>query len=142
MSPEEPCRLCSCETYRENVSIDDLVIQGPDARSSDPETSHEAAAAQTPRKNGPLHAAVLLLLYWENGLTDEDLSDKLGGPESSPRKRRGELQEAGLVEAVGKAKSRFGHSMIVWDLTDLGHEYVKDNVRELVELRDRRKVKG
>jgi hypothetical protein len=124
------------------VPIEDLVLDGGNVRRSDPDTSHEAAADQTPRKNGPLHAAVLLFLYWQGRRTDEEISDALGGPESSPRKRRGELQAAGLIEDTGaRGTSRFGKPMIVWRLSDTGEGFVRSNLRELVELRDRRKLR-
>jgi len=142
LSVGEPCRLCGCKSYEGTGRdpIGDLIIQSPGVRARDPWTSHEAAAAQTPRKNGPLHAAILLALSAHPGHTDEWLIETLTGPESSIQTRRHELQEAGLVVDTGVSKSRYGRRMLEWSLSPVGVDFVRSHTRELVELRDRRKL--
>lgn len=138
------CRAldCECEVFREDLwdsPLEDLIVDSPKARASDPHTSKEAGAAQTSRKNGPIHAAVLLFLWEHPDSRDDDLHEAIGGPDSTPRKRRGELRDAGLVEATGEGISNYGKHTLRWSLTEAGKDYVGSHVRELVELRDRRK---
>lgn len=108
------------------------------ARTTDPQTSHGAADAQTPAKVAPIRAAVLLALY-EGARTDAELWARLGGPESSPRKRRGELTAAGLVEACGERLSEFGMPTTLWRLTETGHAFVAAHRDEIEEAARRRR---
>lgn len=143
------CPLCSAlRAYLEaekadppmRVPLEDLIVESPKSRNSDPWTAKDAGSEQTARKNGPLHAAMLLLLDQRYGLTNEEMLDVLGGAYSSITTRCFELREAGLVEETGETRpSRFGKSMMVWGLSSLGREYVGANPRHLIELRDRRR---
>jgi hypothetical protein len=119
--------------------LEDLILDSPGARNTDPHTSHEAAAEQTPRKNGPIHAAVLLYLWANPDSIDDDLHDAIGGPDSTPRKRRGELRDAGLIEVTGEGVSRYGKHALRWSLNKAGLDYVTTHTRELIELRDQRR---
>lgn len=70
----------------------------PAARSTDPATSHEAAAAVTPR--APAHRVVALLALAEagsNGLTDYELEARTGIRQTSIGCRRKDLVRLGLV---------------------------------------------
>jgi hypothetical protein len=121
------------------VPLEDLILDSPGARTSDPYTSKEAGADQTPRKNGPRHAFVLLFLDAHPDSTDDDIHEAMGGAYSTPGKRRGELRDAGLVEMTGEGKTPFGKKAIRWSLSDLGMRYVRDNYQTLVDLRDRKR---
>ena len=95
------------------------------ARSSDPVTSHEAAAKV--QKRTVNHKRVLELLVAHGPMTDLELlgrwHDSYGEvPESTPRKRRCDLVRMGLVEAQqdadGQAVKRRlnGSRRLVWSL--------------------------
>jgi|TARA_R110000824_G_scaffold32908_3_gene106100 hypothetical protein len=95
------------------------------ARSSDPVTSHEAAAKV--QKRTVNHKRVLELLVAHGPMTDLELlgrwRDSYGEvPESTPRKRRCDLVRMGLVEAQQDAdgqtvKRRLdGSRRLVWGL--------------------------
>ena len=101
-------------------------VLGPTARTSDPVTSHQAAAAQTPAKVRSEHRLVLELLQWEP-LTDFELaaraSQALGRTvkQTSLGVRRGELCKLGLVADSGtKGTSDTGSPCIRWCLTAQG----------------------
>lgn len=86
------------------------------ARNTDPDTSHEAAAALNPER---LRGIIFELL--ENGpLTDDELRGELDAlgvryEKSSATKRRGDLVKLGLVEDTGDRRvSGSGRRMIVW----------------------------
>jgi hypothetical protein len=139
----EPCRLCGCLNFREGPDLEDLIVQGPGARSSDPWTSKEAGEAQTPRKNGPLHAAILLALWAEpEPMANEDLWDLLGGPQSSITTRVHELRTAGLVEEAGSKDSKYGRKTLVWRLSDVGVDFVRGDVAALITLAERRRKRS
>lgn len=97
----------------------------PIARSSDPETSHEAAESVTHVRRS--QAAVLGVLAFLGPSTDNELiSDyeegiaKYGLPQQSPsgiRTRRAELVRDGLVKDSGKRTwLPSGRRAIVWEL--------------------------
>ena len=127
---------CPCNTFR-------LYVQAaaPSVRPSDPWTSHEAAAKQE-RKVGPLAAAVLLYFQANPDTSDDDLHAKLGGPESSARKRRTELQRSGLIEDSGSTVNEWGSDVLTWKLTARGLTYVHENFGRLIELRDTRRPRS
>jgi predicted HTH transcriptional regulator len=88
----------------------------PLARTTDPETSHDAArriTAELPE----LQAIVLKALRVYGPCTDRSLVTALRGQygrtESTWRTRRAELVEKGLVEKVGKS-----HGQSVWKVKD------------------------
>lgn len=96
------------------------------ARNTDPETSHEAAAAITPADRSELQRAIIALLATPR--TDEELVNayrtyvQLGDyPARTPqriRTARAEITEPdGPVRDTGeRRKSETGHAMTVWQV--------------------------
>jgi phosphohistidine swiveling domain-containing protein len=89
----------------------------PFARTTDPETSHEAAESVT--NITPLKQEILQRLM--TPMTDADLieairvSSRLIVTESGVRSRRAELVQAGLVKDTGaRIKLATGRNAIVW----------------------------
>jgi hypothetical protein len=89
----------------------------PNARTTDPETSHEAAMSVT--NITPLKQEILQRLM--TPMTDTDLyqllthSSRLIVTESGVRSRRAELVQAGLVRDTGeRVKLATGRNAIVW----------------------------
>jgi hypothetical protein len=89
----------------------------PNARTTDPETSHEAAMSVT--NITPLKQEILQRLM--TPMTDTDLyqlltiSSRLIVTESGVRSRRAELVQAGLVRDTGeRVKLATGRKAIVW----------------------------
>ncbi len=89
----------------------------PHARTTDPETSHEAAMSVT--NITPLKQEILQRLM--TPMTDTDLyqlltiSSRLIVTESGVRSRRAELVQAGLVKDTGeRVKLATGRKAIVW----------------------------
>jgi hypothetical protein len=89
----------------------------PFARTTDPETSHEAAESVT--NITPLKQEILQRLM--TPMTDADLievirtSSRLIVTESGVRSRRAELVQAGLVKDTGaRVKLATGRNAIVW----------------------------
>jgi len=96
--------------------------QAATARLSDPETSHEAAAAFSQKR---LTAIQLDVLTWFRSVgqgTDEELEAALLGKHpgfSTLRKRRCELVDKGLLEDSGEGRvNRNGRKMVVWRVKD------------------------
>jgi hypothetical protein len=92
----------------------------PHARTTDPETSHEAAESVT--NITPLKQEILQRLM--TPMTDKDLyailftSSRLIVTESGVRSRRSELVQAGLVRDTGaRQKLKTGRNAIVWETT-------------------------
>lgn len=99
----------------------------PGARTSDPETSHRAAAAIKLRAG--TQRTILLqsfALDWSaggNGLTDEEAMERTEGVSASSEyaKRCSELREAGWIAPTGAhRKGNSGADRIVSQLTELG----------------------
>lgn len=94
-------------------------------RSPDYSTSVNAAAAVLPYALR-IRQRVLLILYFHlAGLTDDEILEEVRHAvpvaESTPRKRRGELVEAGLVEASGVERDMVsGQDGTVWRITAAG----------------------
>jgi hypothetical protein len=112
------------------------------ARTGDPETSWEAAyrdvdGKQSDRRRVLLtHDEAAKLGYPPFGLTDYDLASAMGRQQNSVGKRRGELRDRGLIEAVLLPNSRpmkrpapSGSASIVWRITERGR-YVARKLRE------------
>jgi hypothetical protein len=107
------------------VPVDHL---GPAARASDPVSSHEAAARQTPAKVRSEHRLVLQLLA-KGPMTDFDLASlasielKRTVKSVSLGVRRGELVRMGLVRNSGTfGVSDTGSRAIRWAITDAGRK--------------------
>lgn len=109
------------------------VSSGPDpsshplrARSTDPSTSHEAAASVVDL-TGKQHA-VLAVFHRHGAMHDEDLlnaydvaPDVPEQSDSGLRTRRHELVEQGLLEDSGRrASTEAGRQSIIWRITDRG----------------------
>jgi hypothetical protein len=93
-------------------------------RTSDPDTSHGAAAAIVPDLNA-LQAKVLSCCRSLRQFTDLDLHYRCievygRQRESTYRKRRGELRDLGLVEDTGSRVMQEGSSRIIWRITAEG----------------------
>lgn len=89
--------------------------QCPAARRTDPDTSHQAAAAA--KRKAPTHRELALRALVANrwGLTDFELAHVTGVPQTSIGVRRKELVRAGLVEATKERRpSPSGSPSIVW----------------------------
>lgn len=89
----------------------------PNARATDPDTSHRAA--QRKRLTVDKDRAAVLSVHAENpkGLTDFELAEIMGRQQTSVGKRRGELRDAGYIEDSGfRRPSPSGSSAIVWRL--------------------------
>jgi len=107
-------------------------ILAPTARRSDPVTSHQAAAAQTPAKVRTEHRLILELLQWEP-LSDFELASRASQAlgrivkQTSLGVRRGELCKLGLVADSGtKGTSDTGSPCIRWALTHSGQAALKE----------------
>lgn len=96
------------------------------ARTTDPQTSHEAAAAVNV---GALESLVLRRLHqWPlNGMTCSEIAaeEKMQRDSISPRMRR--LVEAGLVSDSGdkRVPRTGGRKQIVWKITPAGHNFLR-----------------
>lgn len=86
-------------------------------------TSRKAALAHYP-KSGSARLAVLLAYVevYPEGMTHEELSEKMGNPATSTyRARASELDQGGwLIDSGKKRKTRSGEDSVVWVLSDYG----------------------
>jgi hypothetical protein len=107
--------VCSCR-YVGHAHLKS-VHTTPAARSSDPATSHQAAASISSERLRESQAHVLDTLRLDGPLTDERLVDLIA-PMQSPsgvRTRRAELVALGLVVDSGRReRTQSGRSSIVW----------------------------
>jgi hypothetical protein len=92
------------------------------ARSTDPDTSHEAAVRNLSGRNTDRRRALAALVaVGDDGLTDFELAARLSRQQTSAGKRRGELRDLGLVADTGRRRSApSGSAAIVWAITPLG----------------------
>jgi predicted transcriptional regulator len=105
----------------------------PNARSTDPETSHGAAEDASFRASK--HRVLALKTLDRFGpLTDFELASRTGLQQTSIGKRRKECQDAGLVANLftpegtkAKRPAPSGSNALVWTLTPEGILYVKAN---------------
>lgn len=94
----------------------------PVARSTDPETSH-MAAADAKRAAPAFRTRCLLALAaaGPGGLTDFELADDVESIQTSAGKRRHELCDAGMVEFAWEHRpSPTGSKARVWRVTSAG----------------------
>ena len=108
-------RYCTCDAY------DPSVRAIARARTSDPDTSHAAAASLTPETLRLSQSAVLsVLTEYPGGLTDQGLALVYGSrrpaqSESGLRTRRAELVRGGLVVDTGRRERlASGRMAVVW----------------------------
>lgn len=101
------------------ASVDAVIA--PAARREDPDTS-QAAAARSPSGRARDRQAVLAALVdHPHGLTDFELAALVGRQQTSAGKRRGELRDAGFVEATAlRRPAPSGSPAIVWRVTQQG----------------------
>lgn len=116
-----PDRWCDCEKY-----VAPTVVRAARARTTDPSTSHAAAASLTVDALRASQAAVHAALVAAGPMTDVDLvewyTDAAKGDPDYPRQsqsgirtRRAELAAGGLVEDTGDRKRLdSGRQAIVW----------------------------
>jgi predicted transcriptional regulator len=105
----------------------------PNARNTDPETSHGAAEDAT-FKASKHRVLALKTLHRFGPLTDFELAFRTGLQQTSIGKRRKECQDAGLVTTLlgvngekVKRPAPSGSSALVWTLTAEGNLYVAAN---------------
>jgi hypothetical protein len=103
--------------------IDDIAVDARlKVRKRDPGTSWEAASGQSSEHSRKLYRAIYILLSKVGPMTDHELRNEMTrrsfdfGSEEGVTKRRGELVEAGWVQATKeRRKSQHGKNMIVWE---------------------------
>lgn len=88
------------------------------ARTSDPETSHQAAAGVKPQLKELQEIVLRVLCMYPNGLTDYEIIERCNQiqprPYSTYSKRRTELVQAGYVFNTGERRKIAGSTRIVW----------------------------
>ncbi|MCB1272491.1 MAG: MarR family transcriptional regulator [Microthrixaceae bacterium] len=91
------------------------------ARATDPDTSHDAAAMQTPERRARGQWLALHHLAMNGPLTDFELAALTGWQQTSIGRRRKELVDAGLAErAEGRRPTPSGATAAVWRITEAG----------------------
>jgi hypothetical protein len=93
-------------------------VAAPAVRAADPDTC--ATAAVRAAANAGTNRALALRVHASHpaGLTDFELADLTGVPQTSIGKRRGELVTLGLVErTAARRPSPSGSPAIVWRVT-------------------------
>lgn len=101
--------------------MDEQVSAHTRARKTDPVTSHRAAESIAPRVSA-LQKIVLeeIRRAGPNGLTDEELTERVGLHGSTARTRRSELVDAGkVVDGKRKRPLASGRLGVVWVAADL-----------------------
>jgi hypothetical protein len=112
-----------------------VVFPDPVARSTDPETSHEAAKDATFKASTNRLKALYALSM--RPMTDYELAEFTGLQQNSIGKRRGDCAKAGLVEPLlieekpVKRPGPTGSKCLVWKLTERGIEYVRTHQPEI-----------
>ena len=93
-------------------------------RSTDPETSREAAEANAPRRNEQQQRVLKALARMgERGSTDHGLASFLGMPANVVARRRKDLEEMGLVvRTEERRKTVGGASGIVFRVNEAGRQ--------------------
>lgn len=96
-------------------------VWGPAARTTDPVTSHQAAA-RTPKVRGEDRIKALKMhALHSGGLTDFELAGLMDRQQTSAGKRRGELRDLGLIEQTEERRAApSGAQAIVWRITATG----------------------
>jgi hypothetical protein len=94
------------------------------ARSSDPSTSHDAAAELTPKLR-KIQADVLAFAARRRGFTDPQLGEHFNDYGSTHRSRRAELVDLGLIEDSGIRLGEKGHKHTVWRISEAGRRVLQ-----------------
>ena len=99
-----------------------VVIVPARARSTDPDTSHDAADSFSEHKLSELQGAVLAWFQKHRRGTDEQLENSTEFANLAPstaRKRRTDLAERGLIRDSGeRAINSRNRKMVVWELAE------------------------
>lgn len=105
----------------------DLFTCAGTARSSDPDTSWEAALRNLSGKRTDRREALMAhAAFCDTGLTDFALASLMERQQTSVGKRRGELRDWGLVEDRGTRRpSPSGSPAIVWRITERGRRMAR-----------------
>lgn len=111
-------------------------FNAPNARATDPETSHEAAG-DAAFKASKHRVLALKMLSRYGPLTDFELASRTGLQQTSIGKRRKDCQDAGLVTNLSREDGEkvrrlttSGSSALVWMLTAKGSLYLADTANE------------
>lgn len=111
--------------------IQNCISDSVNARHSDPDTSHAAAASITKEAITEAQIGILTLLCEFGPATDEELArhwwqnrPQFISP-SGLRTRRHELHLKGYVRADGKATVRSGNFGTMWAITEDGVQYLE-----------------
>jgi hypothetical protein len=91
------------------------------ARTIDPETSHQAALRHPTSRARDLGMVLAAHRAHPDGLTDFELAALVGRQQTSAGKRRGELRDMSLIEATElRRPAPSGSPAIVWRITERG----------------------
>ena len=91
------------------------------ARTSDPDTSHAAAAAHAMVRRADRRIVLLTHAARLDGLTDFELAAIMDRQQTSVGKRRGELRDLGLIaDSSTRRPAPSGSAAIVWRITAAG----------------------
>jgi hypothetical protein len=97
------------------------------ARTTDPETSHEAAEINhAVRRRDRWEVLRTHYDHAQQGLTDFELANITRRQQTSVGKRRGELRDLNLIEQTDMRRpSPSGATAIVWRITDAGRQFIQ-----------------
>lgn len=99
-------------------------FRDPNARNTDPKTSH-LAARDAKFNAGKGRFLALASLATEGPGTDYDLAARTGWQQNSIGKRRGECVAAGFARATTeRRRTPSGSLAIVWEITDAGRDFL------------------
>ena len=104
-------------------AIAEQIAKLPEARNSDPLTSHKAAVANAPRRGS--QALRILATYLEVPQTDESAAEAAGVP--GGWKRCSDLRRLGYIVPTGTtARTSYGVEANVCAITPLGRKVLTD----------------
>ena len=107
-------------------SMFDPVTLAPAVRWDDPDTCRTAAQRAAVAAGTNRALALRAHAHADGGLTDFEVAELTGVPQTSIRKRRGELVALGLVERTDvRRPSPTGRWAIVWRITAAGLEHAR-----------------
>jgi hypothetical protein len=96
------------------------------ARTTDPDTSKQAALANLPLKDTQRREILEIHLAYPKGLTDDELSQLTHIRLNSLTTRRSELFQGGWLEDSGlERKARTGVFQVVWRVTEKAKSEIK-----------------
>jgi len=102
-------------------ALDAPAVAAPAVRLTDPDTCRTAAERASVNAGTNRALALKAHAHADAGLTDFELADLTGVPQTSIGKRRGELVALGYIERTElRRPSPTGSPAIVWRITDAG----------------------